>query len=1054
MKYSLKPVAYFIMLAIANPGYIYAATPGIPDHGNAMGAGVTFNESVGPSSGPVLDINVSLPNSVIDWNGAGFNVGSDGTVNFNSSAGPTSILNYDKSGSRSVIDGVVNHGGNRLFLVNPNGISDSSGAFSALISNDHENVTFGSGGRLRIIKQGSGGGSYGSIIGNANKEFDLDIELLNGSGLKDSNMTIGGNVTTVAVQNEASPMELSDSRAKFRANETIFISETEGGSISFDGLNADSVKLKQFANTHFSGSLNINGVDIEQPSGNTRISNAQGSIKNLSVNKGSLEIDSNSPGGVLLIEGLTHRSVDSTTSLKASQGSKLDIRNINIDSKTSSGAGGNFEANAADGEISILNGKISAENEMSFASKVDLEGLQLNNYKKTTFSGRDTGFKDVVATTTRPEAQLILTDSTGTYENLEVNGGVVIINSNVQDGVLNLNGFKHHAEVGGTHLNISKNSTLNISNIDINLNSELEISDSSKYDQQEISEAGADNRFTATASGTGGTLNINKGDIFVEKGAIFGQETGAKGSLYLTGVPITARSADIEIVKNTEFNLVNSGSGSALFLISDQNLQNTDNKGLILVDDAGLRSQIDYSAPKVYTEADVDDHESEHWAWSSEEKILIDWDKVTVDQIDIKEDEKSFMKDSGDGGGDVLPPDTNIDPETGWPIDPETGLPVNPDNGAPVDPDTGWEIDPETGWLIDPNTGWPIDPETGYPVNPDLPPIDPDTGWPIDPETGEPVEPGTPVDPDTGWPIDPETGWPIDPETGWPIDPETGEPVEPVAPVDPDTGWPIDPETGWPIDPETGEPVDPGTPIDPETGWPIDPETGWPIDPETGSPVEPGVDPVPVDPDTGWPIDPETGYPIDPDTGAPIDPDTGWPIDPEQGGPITPEIPIVPVDPVDPDVSIDPETGYPVDPETGHPIDPETGNPIIPETPVDPETGWPIDPDSGYPIDPETGDPVDPETSWPIDPETGWPIDPETGIPTEPETNPGASNPGASEMKRNWFLEYFFGSSSRDRNEEEDEKKRKKAEARAKAKAKSQASDLAAKSSGGVKIFQ
>ncbi|ECL7012606.1 filamentous hemagglutinin N-terminal domain-containing protein [Campylobacter lari] len=71
------------------------------------------------TNGNNMNINGKGPNSVIQW-GGGFNIGKGEQVNFNGSN--KNYLNIAHGTSKSTIAGILNAGGNNVFLINPNGV--------------------------------------------------------------------------------------------------------------------------------------------------------------------------------------------------------------------------------------------------------------------------------------------------------------------------------------------------------------------------------------------------------------------------------------------------------------------------------------------------------------------------------------------------------------------------------------------------------------------------------------------------------------------------------------------------------------------------------------------------------------------------------------------------------------------------------------------------------------------------------------------------------------------------------------------------------------------
>ncbi|MCV3451541.1 filamentous hemagglutinin N-terminal domain-containing protein, partial [Campylobacter lari] len=75
------------------------------------------------TSGNNMNIVGNGANSVIQW-GGGFGIGKGETVNFGNSnfKGQQNYLNIAHGTSKSMIEGILNAGGNNIFLINPNGV--------------------------------------------------------------------------------------------------------------------------------------------------------------------------------------------------------------------------------------------------------------------------------------------------------------------------------------------------------------------------------------------------------------------------------------------------------------------------------------------------------------------------------------------------------------------------------------------------------------------------------------------------------------------------------------------------------------------------------------------------------------------------------------------------------------------------------------------------------------------------------------------------------------------------------------------------------------------
>ncbi|MCV3388351.1 filamentous hemagglutinin N-terminal domain-containing protein, partial [Campylobacter sp. IFREMER_LSEM_CL2256] len=72
---------------------------------------------------PIMNVSGNGANSVIQW-GGGFNIANGEKVNFgnNNFKGQQNYLNIAHGTSKSTIEGILNAGGNNVFLINPNGV--------------------------------------------------------------------------------------------------------------------------------------------------------------------------------------------------------------------------------------------------------------------------------------------------------------------------------------------------------------------------------------------------------------------------------------------------------------------------------------------------------------------------------------------------------------------------------------------------------------------------------------------------------------------------------------------------------------------------------------------------------------------------------------------------------------------------------------------------------------------------------------------------------------------------------------------------------------------
>ena len=466
MKFKLKPLAYLVMLAISNavaPAYavdeiplpIESAYPDalkdqLPDFEHAAGNGVTFE---GPGStftgttppAPTLDVNTTEKNTLINWGGRGFDVGADATVNFNPGVSGTSVLNYDSTGSMSIVNGAVNANGAKLFLVNPDGISDTSGSFTALIANDAENVTLGTDGRLRI--KNAGERIYGPVSGQVDTSQDINVDLVGGSSGNSSNVILGGDNTRINISNPSSGANLI-SNTKFAANKTtISASEQSSASLRLENTSGGNLTINNFKDTIVSGKTNLDGVTVNNPSALSTFSSdsATGSLRNIDVNNGS--VDLTQTGGVLIIDGMKHDSYIGNFEASVSGGAVLDIRNSVINLNSDGGLEDSddlpagvedqeidnsalFSTDTGGGTVSLTNSAIIAEGSIYFEDNLKVGTLNLTNTDLLVPEG------NVMVT---PGTKIIMENGFALDSDFNPNGftrGVIVIDATKVEGTI------------------------------------------------------------------------------------------------------------------------------------------------------------------------------------------------------------------------------------------------------------------------------------------------------------------------------------------------------------------------------------------------------------------------------------------------------------------------------------------------------------------------------------------------------------------------------------------------------------------------------------------
>ncbi|HEC1791662.1 TPA: filamentous hemagglutinin N-terminal domain-containing protein, partial [Campylobacter lari] len=95
-----------------------------PLNPNQLPSGGKFTHGTSGSiniNGNNMYINGNQQNSVIQW-GGGFSIGKDAQVHFGKGQNGQNYLNIAHGTSKSTIEGILNAGGNNVFLINPNGV--------------------------------------------------------------------------------------------------------------------------------------------------------------------------------------------------------------------------------------------------------------------------------------------------------------------------------------------------------------------------------------------------------------------------------------------------------------------------------------------------------------------------------------------------------------------------------------------------------------------------------------------------------------------------------------------------------------------------------------------------------------------------------------------------------------------------------------------------------------------------------------------------------------------------------------------------------------------
>lgn len=496
MKFKLKPLAYLTMLAISNSimpafaaddvslpvtsAYPDALKDQLPDFEHAAGNGVTFDGPASTYTGttppaPTLDVNTTEKNTLINWGGRGFDVGADATVNFRPGQSGTAILNYDTSGNMSIVNGAVNANGAKLFLVNPDGISDTSGSFTALISNDAENVTLGTDGRLRI--KNSGDRIYGGVSGSVDTGQDLTVDLVNGDGINTSNMILGGDNTRINITNPDTGSNLI-SNTEFAANSTtITASEGSSATLRLEKTTGGNLTINNFDTTTVAGETDLSKVTVNNSSVLSTFSSdsATGKLTDVAVNNGS--VDLNQTGGTLIIDGMQHNSYLGNFEASVQGGAVLDIRNSRVNLNSDGDIEDNeslpagveereiensalFSTDTGGGTINLTNSAIIAEGSIYFEDNLKVGTLNLKDTDLLVPEG------NVLIT---PGTKITMGDGFALDSDFNPDGytrGVIVVDTAKTEGTIDAG--KQYYQAGDDYSEYSSDKTITLSFNQIN----------------------------------------------------------------------------------------------------------------------------------------------------------------------------------------------------------------------------------------------------------------------------------------------------------------------------------------------------------------------------------------------------------------------------------------------------------------------------------------------------------------------------------------------------------------------------------------------------------
>ncbi|MCR8678205.1 two-partner secretion domain-containing protein, partial [Campylobacter sp. S4:11] len=111
----MKKLANHIILSGITVSMLFSPLMALPSGGKfTHGTSGTITSGNGH-----MQINGNGTNSVIQW-GGGFNIADGEKVNFGGK--DKNYLNIAHGTSKSMIEGILNAGGNNVFLINPNGV--------------------------------------------------------------------------------------------------------------------------------------------------------------------------------------------------------------------------------------------------------------------------------------------------------------------------------------------------------------------------------------------------------------------------------------------------------------------------------------------------------------------------------------------------------------------------------------------------------------------------------------------------------------------------------------------------------------------------------------------------------------------------------------------------------------------------------------------------------------------------------------------------------------------------------------------------------------------
>ncbi|STA75983.1 Filamentous haemagglutinin domain protein [Campylobacter lari] len=257
----MKKLANHIILSGVTVSMLFSPLMALPSGGKFTHG---TSGSINKPNDKTMNIIGNGKNSIIQW-GGGFNIGKGESVNFGGT--DKNYLNIAHGASKSTIEGVLNAGGNNVFLINPNGvIIEKSGS----IINANRFVASTTSLQAQHFEEFKAQGASFSPVFKPNPKGG---NVVNMGNINANNVLLIGNKVDIQggrLGNEKSTTHLVGKNVYIDAdstnlNSTINVTATEGGYIQRQMINFAKDKYR------FGDNVKINVVNYKDSSGATHI---------------------------------------------------------------------------------------------------------------------------------------------------------------------------------------------------------------------------------------------------------------------------------------------------------------------------------------------------------------------------------------------------------------------------------------------------------------------------------------------------------------------------------------------------------------------------------------------------------------------------------------------------------------------------------------------------------------------------------------------------------------------------------------------------------------